>query len=223
MVPGSAWTWIAVNAVQQFSLNKKMKTKHMTTLNLRTSIGRSPWRGGFLLIPLALVCFALSASLALADDFKTFAGKEYKDATVTRVEPDGILVKYKSGISKLYFAELPKEVQERFHYDPQIATAYTAAQAAVYEGDAKQQEEARHRQEDAGAQKNAMIAKQQTANDRAQASQDREMASQQAKQQPEAAHTRRQKYPTLYQVPVVHSQPSTQNHQSKQPKQPTHE
>ena len=34
------------------------------------------------------------ASLALGDDFKTILGKEYKDATVTRVEPDGILVKY---------------------------------------------------------------------------------------------------------------------------------
>jgi len=67
------------------------------------------------------------ASLALADDFKTIFGKEYKDATITGVEPDGIHVKYKSGISKLYFTELPKEVQERFHYDPERATTYAAA------------------------------------------------------------------------------------------------
>ena len=53
---------------------------------------------------------ALSVSLALADDFKTNNGKEYKDATVTQVEPDGIVVKTKSGISKLYFQELPKHV-----------------------------------------------------------------------------------------------------------------
>jgi len=39
--------------------NKKMKTKNMTTLHLRKSIGRSPLRRGFLLIPLALACFAL--------------------------------------------------------------------------------------------------------------------------------------------------------------------
>jgi hypothetical protein len=32
----------------------------MTTLNLRNSIGRSPLRLGFLLIPLVLACFALS-------------------------------------------------------------------------------------------------------------------------------------------------------------------
>src|SRR6266849_4641558 len=104
---------------------------------------------------------ALSASLALADDFKTINGKEYKDTTVTRVEPDGIIVKMKSGISKLYFVELPKDVQQRFHYDAQTATAYSAQQAAQYEGYQKQQEEVRHRQEEADTQNRANIAQQQ--------------------------------------------------------------
>jgi len=136
-------------------------------------------------IPLVTLA-ALSASLVMADDFKTMDGMEYKNATVTRVEPDGIVVKYKSGISKLYFGELPKEVQERFHYDPQQATAYSAAQAANYEVYQKQQEEARHRQEDADAQNRVNIAKQQAANDRAQASQDRELVRQQEKALKEA-------------------------------------
>ena len=57
---------------------------------------------------------SVSVSLVIADDFKTINGKEYKDATVSRVEPNGIVLKTKSGISKVYFAELPKEVQERF-------------------------------------------------------------------------------------------------------------
>lgn len=78
---------------------------------------------------LATLCAAL---FALADDFKTINGKEYKDATVTRVEPDGILVKTKTGIAKLYFAELPPEVQRRFNYDPQQAAAFVAAEAANY-------------------------------------------------------------------------------------------
>ena len=56
----------------------------------------------------------LSASLALAEDFKTIKGKEYKDATIIRVEADGIVLRTKMGISKVYFIELPKEVQERF-------------------------------------------------------------------------------------------------------------
>jgi hypothetical protein len=61
-----------------------------------------------------ILCFT---SAAFAEDFKTVNGKEYKDATVTRVDPDGVVVKAKSGITKVYFIELPKEVQERFHYD----------------------------------------------------------------------------------------------------------
>jgi hypothetical protein len=42
------------------NLNKAMKTKNMTTPDLRNSISRSPLRLAFLLIPLALGCFALS-------------------------------------------------------------------------------------------------------------------------------------------------------------------
>ena len=60
----------------------------------------------------------LSASVALAEDFKTINGKEYKDATVSRVEADGIVLRTKTGISKVYFVELPKDVQEKFHYGP---------------------------------------------------------------------------------------------------------
>jgi hypothetical protein len=55
-------------------------------------------------------------SMALAEDFKTISGKEYKNATVSRVEADGIVIRTKRGISKVYFTELPKDVQERFHY-----------------------------------------------------------------------------------------------------------
>ena len=59
---------------------------------------------------------ALSVSLALAEDFKTVSGKVYNDATVSSVEADGIVLRTKTGISKVYFVELPKDVQERFHY-----------------------------------------------------------------------------------------------------------
>ena len=60
-----------------------------------------------------VLCFG---SLALAEDFKTISGKEYKNVTVSRVEADGIVIKTKTGLSKIYFVELPKDVQERFHY-----------------------------------------------------------------------------------------------------------
>ena len=72
---------------------------------------------------------ALSVSIALADDFKTINGKEYKNVKVSRVEPDGIVLITKSGISKVYFTELPKEVQQRFNYDPKKAAAYLRQKA----------------------------------------------------------------------------------------------
>jgi thiol-disulfide isomerase/thioredoxin len=89
-----------------------------------------------------ILCFA---SVALADDFKAIDGKEYKNVTVSRVEPDGIMLMSKSGISKVYFTELPKEVQERFHYDAAQATAYSAKQAASQEAFLTQQEELRRK------------------------------------------------------------------------------
>lgn len=63
-----------------------------------------------------LILAVLFASLALSEDFKTTTGKVYKDATVTRVEADGIELKTKTGIAKVYFTELPQDVQERFHW-----------------------------------------------------------------------------------------------------------
>ena len=58
----------------------------------------------------------LLATFALAEDFKTVSGKIYKDATVSRIEADGIELKTKTGIFKVYFTELPQDVQERFHW-----------------------------------------------------------------------------------------------------------
>jgi hypothetical protein len=67
--------------------------------------------------PATVATFAvLLASMALADDFKTIQGKEYKNVTVSRVEADGIVLITKTGISKLYFTELPRDVQERFYW-----------------------------------------------------------------------------------------------------------
>ena len=68
----------------------------------------------------------LSATLALAEDFKTVRGKLYKDATIIRVESDGIVLKTKTGISKVYFIELPKDIQERFRPKPAKTPPITA-------------------------------------------------------------------------------------------------
>ena len=79
------------------------------------------------------------------DEFKTINGKVYKDATINRVEPDGIILVSNSGISKVYFTELPRDVQERFHYDPATAAEYSSAQAANQAAFQKQQEEVRRK------------------------------------------------------------------------------
>src|SRR5262249_16185569 len=74
---------------------------------------------------------ALSVSLALAEDFKTINGKEYKDATVSRVEPDGILIRFSGGIVKIPFIDLSEQVRQQYHYDSQKASAYANEQAAI--------------------------------------------------------------------------------------------
>jgi hypothetical protein len=70
----------------------------------------------------------LSATLALAEDFQTINGKVFKDATITRVEADGIMLRTKTGISKIYFVELPKDVQERFHHGSATPTGKAVTQ-----------------------------------------------------------------------------------------------
>ena len=165
---------------------------------------------------------------ALAEDLKTINGKEFKDATITRVEPDGIVVKTKSGMSKVYFAELPKEVQERFHYEPQKASAYSAEQAANYAAYQNQQAEAQRQREEAAAKNNAILAQQQAAKNRTQTLQDRYATLQQeenalllkigeAKQPgPEHLQGKRKSHhpnPQKSQLPLLQSQLSDVRHE----------
>jgi hypothetical protein len=111
---------------------------------------------------------ALSVSIALADDFKTIDGKEYKNATVSRVEPDGLVLRTKSGISKVYFTELPQDVQERFHYNTQQAAQFTnqtieevrLAQQQKIEADKKRAEEIAKNLEQVRQQQEAEIQRQ---------------------------------------------------------------
>jgi hypothetical protein len=117
-----------------------------------------------------ILCFT---SAVFADDFKTVNGKEYKDATITRVEPDGIVVKTNSGVTKVYFTELPKDVQEHFHYDAGKAASYSAEQAANYTAHQKQQEETQREQQAVDAKNNAVVTAQQAATNRTQALQAR--------------------------------------------------
>jgi hypothetical protein len=106
------------------------------------------------------------AAAAFSEDFTTVNGKQYKDATVTRIEPDGVVVKTNSGVTKIYFTQLPKDVQERFHYDAGKAASYSAEQAASYTAYQKQQEQTQREQQEADAKNNAVVAAQQAATNR---------------------------------------------------------
>jgi hypothetical protein len=67
----------------------------------------------YLQIPLVILA-TLSTSLALADDFKTNSGKEYKNATVTRAEPDGIVIKFAGGMERFPSLNYPKKFRNDF-------------------------------------------------------------------------------------------------------------
>jgi hypothetical protein len=49
-------------------------------------------------LAISILCLA---SVVLADDFKTVSGQEYKNAKVSRAEPDGIVVTFSGGIVKI--------------------------------------------------------------------------------------------------------------------------
>ena len=119
-------------------------------------------------IKVLIVLILSFTAVGFGEDFKTINGKEYNDATVSRAEPDGIVLKTKSGIIKVYFTELPKDVQERFHYDSEKATSYSSQQTANYVAYQKQQEEAGRQQADADARNRAILVERQAATNRMQ-------------------------------------------------------
>lgn len=63
-----------------------------------------------------------------ADDITTIKGKTYTDVAVQRVDPDGISIKHSAGLGKLYFSELPPDIQAKYGYDPIKHQKYYEAQ-----------------------------------------------------------------------------------------------
>ena len=112
-----------------------VRLNHVARVILLCSCGRESKRAKIRRVKYwktALSIFAaLSASLALAEDFKTINGKEYKDATITRVEGDGIVLRTKTGISKVYFFELPQDVQKKFRPTPATPNAAQREREAI--------------------------------------------------------------------------------------------
>lgn len=88
------------------------------------------------MIAILMVGMALRAG---ADDFKTTDGHDYKGVTVSRAEPDGLVVVTDAGIEKILFVNLPADVQKKYSFDPGKAAQYSQAQAqARYDREQKQ-------------------------------------------------------------------------------------
>lgn len=82
----------------------------------------------------ALVSRIVIAGDHATSDITTREGKTYKDVTVQRAEPDGILCSYRAegggiGMAKLKFAVLPENLKQKYGYDVQRATAFESSQA----------------------------------------------------------------------------------------------
>jgi hypothetical protein len=76
--------------------------------------------------------FALCAVpllLSRGEDITTTKGETYKSVTISRTEPDGIVVVSKTGIVKLPFTELSEEVQRKYGYNAEKAAQYSATQS----------------------------------------------------------------------------------------------
>jgi hypothetical protein len=81
--------------------------------------------------PVILIALILTAASLRADDITTIRGEKFTNVTISRVEPDGIIVIKSDGIVKIPFSDLSPELRAKYGYDPEKAAQYkTAVQAA---------------------------------------------------------------------------------------------
>jgi len=81
--------------------------------------------------PLLLIAAILPAFGSLAEDVRSSDGTVYHNIKEVKAEPDGLVFVYDKGMAKVDFERLSPEMQRRFGYDRQKATAYRAHQAAA--------------------------------------------------------------------------------------------
>jgi hypothetical protein len=61
-----------------------------------------------------------------ADTIVTTKGEKFKDAKITRAEPDGLVVTHSSGVAKIPFTDLSPDLQKKYHYDAKEAQRFAA-------------------------------------------------------------------------------------------------
>jgi hypothetical protein len=73
---------------------------------------------------LILLLFLTLTCECRALDITTRSGSTYRKCEVMNVEPDGLTVGHTEGVVKIPFEDLPKPIQERYHFDPAKGIAY---------------------------------------------------------------------------------------------------
>ncbi|MBV9008714.1 MAG: hypothetical protein JO354_06020 [Verrucomicrobia bacterium] len=92
-----------------------------------------------------LFATALLALTASAEDIETLKHEIYKGATISRVEPDGIVITYSAGIVKIPFDELPDSYKQRYGYDVAKAREFSDSESQKQELLYRQTQEERQR------------------------------------------------------------------------------
>jgi hypothetical protein len=72
-----------------------------------------------------IFAFLVLSALVKADDFTLTDGTTYTNATVRRVEPDGLVVADADGIRKLKFSNLSPQIQQKYGFDSVKANQFS--------------------------------------------------------------------------------------------------
>lgn len=92
---------------------------------------RGMWFGVIMLIIGGV--YPLPATETPYPEIKTTTGAIYKNATVTKVEPDALTIVHSDGAAKIPFEQLSPELQKKYHYDPKLAEKFIAEKIAKRE------------------------------------------------------------------------------------------
>ena len=64
------------------------------------------------------------------ESLKSTEGKEYKDVTIKEIHPDSMKIIHSTGVGNIPFEKLPKELQDRFRFNPKDAATHRKKGAA---------------------------------------------------------------------------------------------
>lgn len=94
-----------------------------------------------------------SALSDYGESLTNLAGTVFHEVKVIRIEPDGINIDHSGGLAKIFFRELPRDIQLKYGYDPEAAAQHR--QRALEARRARQAWQAQQAQQQAQAREQA--------------------------------------------------------------------